>query len=115
LGPNEQALSCVLAHTRFFRGPTNLLASSVAELDDTLPYLMGDTRDSAWTTHSVSAEAYVWKTCTRVRWVWLDSLIVVMNCCHSWCLPGPRVSFCQVISLARLTVDLNLHDTLGNG
>jgi hypothetical protein len=53
---------------RDFWGPANLLASSVAELDDTLPYLMDDIRDSAWATHDVSVEAYTWKTCTRVRW-----------------------------------------------
>jgi hypothetical protein len=63
--------------------PTNLLASTVTELDDTLQYLMGDTRDSACAVHGESTEAYAWKTCTRVRWAWLDSLIVVMNCCHS--------------------------------
>jgi hypothetical protein len=40
-------------------GPANLLASTVAELDDTLPYLTGDTRDSAWAVHGVSTEAYV--------------------------------------------------------
>jgi hypothetical protein len=99
---------------RDFLGPANLLALTVAELDDTLPYLMSDTWDSAWDTHGVSAEAYAWKTCTRVRWVRLDSLIVVVNCCHSWCLRGPCVSCYQVISLARLTIDSNLRDTLGN-
>jgi hypothetical protein len=30
----------------------------IAELDDTLPYLTGVARDSAWATHGVSAEAY---------------------------------------------------------
>jgi hypothetical protein len=40
-----------------------------------------------------------WKMCTRVRWAWLDSLIVVMNCGRSWCLHEPRVSCCQVLSL----------------
>jgi hypothetical protein len=93
-----------------FYGPTNLLASWVTELDDNLPYLMGVKRDSAWATNDVSVEAY-----TRVRWAWLHSLIVVMNCCHSWCLRGPRVSCCQVISLVRLAIDLNFCDTLENG
>jgi hypothetical protein len=92
--PNEQALSCVLAHTGFFWGPANLLASSVTELDNTLPYLMGVTRDSAWATHGVSVEAYTWKMCTRVKWARLDSLIVVVNYCCSWCLHGPHVSCC---------------------
>jgi hypothetical protein len=25
----------------------------------------------------------------------------VVNCCHPWCPPGPHVSCCQVITLAR--------------
>jgi hypothetical protein len=29
-----------------------------------------------------------------------DSLIVVVNCGHSWCLRGSHVSCCQVISIA---------------
>jgi hypothetical protein len=48
LGLNEQTLNCVLVHTGFFWSLANLLASSVTELNDTLPYLMGDTMDSAW-------------------------------------------------------------------
>jgi hypothetical protein len=39
----------------------------------------------------------------------------VMNCCHSCCLFGLRVLCCQVYTLARLTIDLNLRDTLGHG
>jgi hypothetical protein len=99
---------------RIFWGPANLLASMVAELDDTLPYLTGDTRYSAWATHGVSTKAYVWKTCTRVRWARLDSLTVIVNCCHSWYLRDPRVLCCQVISLARLTINSNLCNTLRN-
>jgi hypothetical protein len=38
----------------------------------------------------------------------------VMNCGHSWCLRGSRVSCCKVIPLARSIIDLNLCDTLGN-
>jgi hypothetical protein len=52
---------------------------------------------------------------TRVRWARLTSLIVVMNCCHLWRLRGSRVSCCQVLSLARCIIDLNVRDTLGNG
>jgi hypothetical protein len=43
-----------------------------------------------------------WKTYTRVWWSRLDSLIVIMNCCHSWCPFGSRVSCCQVITLQGL-------------
>jgi hypothetical protein len=39
----------------------------------------------------------------------------VMNCGHSLCLRGSCVSCCQVITLARLTIDYNLYDTLKNG
>jgi hypothetical protein len=34
-----------------FLGPANILALSVTELDDTLPYLLDDRSDSAWATH----------------------------------------------------------------
>jgi hypothetical protein len=57
---------------------------------------MGASRDSAWATHGVFTEAYAWKTCTRVRWARLDSVIVIVNCCHSWCL---RSYVCRVIRL----------------
>jgi hypothetical protein len=39
---------------------------------------------------------------------------LIMNCCHSWCPSGLCVSCCQVYTLARLTIDSNLHDTLGH-
>jgi hypothetical protein len=42
-----------------------------------------------------------WKTCTRVRWARLDSLIVVMNYGCSWCLRKPCVSYCHVLSIVR--------------
>jgi hypothetical protein len=40
----------------------NLVASCVDELDDTLPWFPGVQWDSVRATHSVSDEAYVWKT-----------------------------------------------------
>jgi hypothetical protein len=43
----------------------------------------------------IDAQGIAWKTCTRVRWTWLDSLIVIMNCCHSW---GLRDLACVVLS-----------------
>jgi hypothetical protein len=36
---------------------------------------------------------------TRVRWARLASLIVIINCCHSWCPPGSRVSSFQIYTL----------------
>jgi hypothetical protein len=38
-------------HIRDIWNPVNLVALSDAELDDTLPYLLDDRRDSAWATH----------------------------------------------------------------
>jgi hypothetical protein len=29
-------------------------------------------------------QGITWKTCTRVRWAWLDSLIVIANYCQMW-------------------------------
>jgi hypothetical protein len=60
----------------------------------------------------------MWKTYTKVRWVRLNSLIVVVICGHSWCLRGSRVLCCQVISLVRFililisTTPLNMGDGL---
>jgi hypothetical protein len=39
----------------------------------------------------------------------------VLNCGHMWCPLGSHVSCCQVNTLARLTIDSNLCDTLENG
>jgi hypothetical protein len=92
-------INYVLAHTGLW-GPTNLVALTVAELDDTPPYLT----DVQWDSVGAPTDAHqgtAWKTCTRVRWAWLNSLIVVMNYGHSWCLRGSRVLCCQVISLVR--------------
>jgi hypothetical protein len=36
-----------------------------------------------------------------VRWDWLESLIVVVNCSHSWCFRDSRVLCCHVVYLAR--------------
>jgi hypothetical protein len=61
LGLNEQALImywCI----RDFWGPTNLVASTVAEMDNTPPYFKDVQWDSVYATHGVSAEAYAWKT-----------------------------------------------------
>jgi hypothetical protein len=52
----------------------------------------------------------VWKTCTRVRWARLDSLIVVMNCGHSWCLLDSRVPCCQVIGFKLIRTTTTLLD-----
>jgi hypothetical protein len=63
----------VLTHMGYMESP-NLVASCVTEIEAILPYIKGVYRDSAWATHGVSAEAYAWKTCTRVRWALIISL-----------------------------------------
>jgi hypothetical protein len=70
----------------------------VFELDDIPPCLMDVRRDSAWATMNV-CQGIAWKTCTRMRWVCLDSLIVVVNRGRSWCLPDSQVPCCQVLLL----------------
>jgi hypothetical protein len=82
-------------------GPANLVASTVAKLDDSLPRLMDVHWDSVWATHgclsmlSRGRHALGWG---RTR---PDSLIVIVKSGLSWRLHGSRVSCCQVISLTR--------------
>jgi hypothetical protein len=61
LGLNEQAL-IMYWRIQDLWGPINLVASTVAELDDTPPYFIDVQWDSVRATHSVSIEAYAWKT-----------------------------------------------------
>jgi hypothetical protein len=58
-------------------GPANWVASCATEMKAILSYLTDVKWDSAWATHSVSTEAYAWKTCTRVRWALIVSLTVL--------------------------------------
>jgi hypothetical protein len=41
---------------------TNLVASTVTELDDTLPRFMDDRRDSVQATHGLLIKVFMWKT-----------------------------------------------------
>jgi hypothetical protein len=59
----------VLMHMRHMESP-KWVASCATETEAILPYLTG----VQWATHGVSAEAYAWKTCTRVRWALIISL-----------------------------------------
>jgi hypothetical protein len=63
---------CIGAY-RISWGPANWVASCVTETEAIIPYLTGVHWDSAWVTYGVSVEAYVWKTCTRVRWALIVS------------------------------------------
>jgi hypothetical protein len=84
-----------------YGGPTNLVASTVAELDDTLPHFTDDRRDSVQATHRLPVEVFTWKTALGRGRNQPDSLIFIMKGGHSCCLHGSRVSCGQVISLTR--------------
>jgi hypothetical protein len=56
------------------------------------------TWDTMWPPTD-ACRGIAWKTCTRVRWTRLDSLIAVVNYCHLWCLHDSGVSYCQVVPL----------------
>jgi hypothetical protein len=86
--------------SRIYGDPANVVASIVVELDDTPLYFMDDI-GIVWGAPTDAWRAIMWKTCTRVQWAQLNSLIVVVNCGHSCCLCGSRVLCCQVISLTR--------------
>jgi hypothetical protein len=64
-----------LVHTGHMESP-NWVPSCGAEMEPILPYLTGVQWDSTWATHGVSAEAYAWKTCTRVRSALIISLVM---------------------------------------
>jgi hypothetical protein len=83
----------VLTRMRHMEFP-NWVALCAAETEDILPYLRDVKWDSAWATHSVSIEAYAWKTCTRVRW----ALIVFLT--SSWIVAtrgALRACVCHVV------------------
>jgi hypothetical protein len=67
LAPVSKFELCTVAYEILW-GPANWVASCVNETEAILSYLTDVQWDSAWVTHGVSTEAYVWKTCTRVRW-----------------------------------------------
>jgi hypothetical protein len=90
-----------ILHIHDLWGPANLVASTVAELDDTLHRFMDVHWDSVRATHRLPVEVFVWKTTLGWGRTRPDSLIVIVKGGHSWCLCGSRVSCCHVISLAR--------------
>jgi hypothetical protein len=88
-------------HIRELWGLTNLVASMVAELDDTLPRFMDVQWDSVQATQELPIEVFAWKMAIGKVGPGLDPLIVIAKGGHLCCLHGSRVSCCQVISLAR--------------
>jgi hypothetical protein len=88
-------------HIRDLWGPTNLVASTVTELDDTLPRFVNVQWNSVRATHGLTVEVFAWKMALGQGRTWADSLIVIVKGDHSCCLHDSRVSSCLVISLAR--------------
>jgi hypothetical protein len=84
-----------------YGGPANLVASTVVELNDTLPRFMDVHWDSVRATHGLPGEVLAWKTTLGRGSTRPDSLIVIVKGGHSCCLHGSCVSCCQIISLAR--------------
>jgi hypothetical protein len=82
-------------------GPTNLVALTANELDDTLPHLTNLHWDSVWATHGCPSRLSCGRHSIGRGRTWPDSLIVIVKGGHSWCLRGLSVLYCQVISLAR--------------
>jgi hypothetical protein len=92
-------------------GPTNLVASMVAELDDTPLYFTDDTGIVFRPSTDYSSRFHV-EDDTRVRWAQLDSLILITKGGHSCCFRGSRVSCFQVVTLQSYIYS-NLRDPLG--
>jgi hypothetical protein len=93
--PCGTSIDYVLAHTEFI-GSHKLssfdgcwVGRHSTILHSGIGIVWGPPTDAHW--------GIAWKTCTRVWWARLDSLIVIMNCGLSWCLHGSRVSCYQVI------------------
>jgi hypothetical protein len=112
--PLQQAL-IMYWHIWDIWSPANLVALTVAELDDTLPRFTDDRRDSVWATHSLPVEVFTLKTTLgrgRTRSRLCDSH------CERWPLVLPSWLMCVVLSgnfPCKVTIDLNLRDTLGYG
>jgi hypothetical protein len=84
LGTEEQAL-IMYWRIRDLWGPVNLVASTVAELDNTLPHFMDVQWDSVWVTHGCPL-VIMWKTTLGQGRTRPDSFIVIAKGGHSWCL-----------------------------
>jgi hypothetical protein len=76
-------------------GPTNLVASTVDKLDDTPLYFTDDIEIVFGPPMNYPSRFRV-EDGTRVRWVRLNYLIVIMKGGHSCCLRGSHVSCCQI-------------------
>jgi hypothetical protein len=87
----------------------------VTELDDTLPHLMNVIWDSVQATHGLPVEVFAWKMTLGRGRTRPNSFIVLEKGGHSRCLCGSHVSCYQIIFLAMLYIDSNLHNTLENG
>jgi hypothetical protein len=109
---NEQALECTNAYGTY----------GISKLSSFVCHQVGRYLISLWILYRIVSghpRCVCWgirvEDGTRVRKdpAWLFDRVV--NYCHSWCPPILHVSCCQVYTLARLTTDSNLRDTLRYG
>jgi hypothetical protein len=82
-------------------GPTNLVASTVAELDNTLPRFTNVQWDSVWATHGLPIKVLMWKSALGRGRTRPDSLIVIAKGGHSCCLYTHVCRVVKLFSLAR--------------
>jgi hypothetical protein len=112
--PLQQAL-IMYWHIRDIWNPTNLVALTVVELDDTLPNFTEVHWDSVRANHGLPITVFMWKTALgrgRTRSRLFDSH------CKKWPLVLPSWLTCVVLSgyfPCQVTIDSNLCDTLGYG
>jgi hypothetical protein len=94
LGPKEQA--CIMYwRIHDLWGPTNLVASFVTETEAIPPYLQDD-NGIVYRPPTDAQLGIPWKTCIRVRWARIVSLIVSQNVATRGVFMTSRVSCCQV-------------------
>jgi hypothetical protein len=98
--PRWTRLSCILTHMGFM-GSRKLSSFDGRWVGRHPTVLHWWHCDSVRATHRLPRRGFRVEDGTRVRWVWLDSLIVNVKGGYSWYLCGSRVSCCQVISLVR--------------
>jgi hypothetical protein len=95
-------------------GPANLVASTVAELDNTLLYFTDDIGIVFGPTTDYPRGFRV-EDGTRIRWARLDFLIVITKGDHSCCLRGSCVSYCLVTLQGLILIRISAtHSDMGD-
>jgi hypothetical protein len=95
--------------------PANLVPSTVAELDDTLPHFTDVQWDSVRATHRLPIKVFAWKMVLG----WGRTRSWLFDSHHErWLIVLPSWLTCAVLLgyfHCKVYIDSNLHDTLGYG